>query len=156
LSFLTHLKEIAIVLSASIGAFTFIVALLQYRRNSKLTRVEKFQEMRKAYLDRDCISRLLPLIETDDEALSHEPYQAKMTLLGFYEEIALLYKSKAIKRNVVHYMFGYYAIRCWESENFWQDLNRDSPYWALFKWFVDDMRRNEGKFKRDNVRSLSL
>jgi hypothetical protein len=152
----TAFRDIALIVSTTIGALSFIGVMLQYRRNSKLTRLETFRKIRKAYLECDSIAKLLPMLEENDEALQDEPYLSKMTLLGFYEEIALLYKSRAIKRRVVHYMFGYYAIRCWESSNFWEGLNRESQYWALFKWFVKDMKKNESAFGDYSIRSLSL
>jgi hypothetical protein len=43
-------------------------------------------------------------------------------------------------------MFGYYAIRCWESENFWAEINRESSYWIVFKKFVEKMKLIETKF----------
>ncbi len=33
-------------------------------------------------------------------------------------------------------MFGYYALLCLESREFWQDVNRLSPYWMLFSDFA--------------------
>jgi hypothetical protein len=36
-------------------------------------------------------------------------------------------------------MFGYYAIRCWKSEAFWVGLDRESPYWGLFRSFAVEM-----------------
>lgn len=59
-----------------------------------------------------------------------------------------------MKKHVAHYMFSYYAIRCWESENFWQDLNRESYYWALFRDFVFEMKKLEESyvFKRKYYR----
>jgi hypothetical protein len=41
-----------------------------------------------------------------------------------------------IRREVAHYMFGYYAIRCWDSDASWHGVNRNSPYWSLFKNFA--------------------
>jgi hypothetical protein len=39
--------------------------------------------------------------------------------LGFFEEVALMMNSGLIRKEVAHYMFGYYAIHCWDSKNFW-------------------------------------
>jgi hypothetical protein len=47
-------------------------------------------------------------------------------------------------------MFGYYAIRCWESKYFWLYTNRDSIYWRLFKEFVMTMKNIENKYKFGN------
>lgn len=51
--------------------------------------------------------------------------------------------SGFMKREVAHYMFAYFAIRCWESEKFLEDMNRESPYWALFVYFVEEMKKFE-------------
>ena len=83
------------------------------------------------------------------------PFNEKLDLLGFYEDLALMYKSGLIKKNVVHYMFGYYAIRCWESDNFWASVNRESKYWALFKWFALEMKALEGSFSF-NIKKYKL
>lgn len=53
---------------------------------------------------------------------------------------------------VSHYMFGYYALRCWESQHFWADVNRDSSYWALFRDFVEQMKQAEDSFKYERER----
>jgi hypothetical protein len=58
----------------------------------------------------------------------------------------LLMNSGLIRKSVAHYMFGYYALRCWESEYFWLDVNRNSPYWAAFRTFVEQMKRIEQGF----------
>jgi hypothetical protein len=49
-------------------------------------------------------------------------------------------------------MFGYYALRCWESQHFWADVNRDSSYWALFRDFVEQMKQAEDSFKYERER----
>jgi len=45
---------------------------------------------------------------------------------------------------------AYYAIRCWESKYFWNNVNRDSIYWRLFKEFVIKMKKIENNYKFDN------
>lgn len=54
--------------------------------------------------------------------------------------------SGLVRKDVAHYMFGYYAIRCWESEHFWSEVNRKSIYWALFRDFVEKMKAIEKTF----------
>lgn len=79
----------------------------------------------------------------------------KRNFLGFFEEIALLSNSGLIRKEVAHYMFGYYAIRCWQSKNFWYNMERDSPYWFLFRKFAIDMQEIEKNMPAPN-RKLSL
>ena len=85
----------------------------------------------------------------NDLKLQSVPYKDKRDYLGFFEEIALMVNSGIIRIELAHYMFGYYAIRCWESDCFWGDVNRDSQYWVLFKEFVRKMKEIENTFTYD-------
>ena len=44
-------------------------------------------------------------------------------------------------------MFGYYAIRIWESEHFWNNIQRWHDAWSLFRDFVEQMKPLEAAFK---------
>jgi hypothetical protein len=55
--------------------------------------------------------------------------------------------SKLFCSEVVDYMLGYYAIRCPESEKFWNSINKQSQYWALFRDFAEQMKSIEQEFK---------
>jgi len=54
--------------------------------------------------------------------------------------------SGLIKPQVAHYMFGYYALLCWESEEFWTGVNRLSDYWSLFADFCEQMKLQHEEF----------
>ena len=54
-----------------------------------------------------------------------------------------MHNSGLLRTSVAHYMFGYYAIRCYQSKNFWNDVNRDSYYWAIFVNFARKMEAIE-------------
>ena len=93
------------------------------------------------------------LCEVDDPSLKTKPYTERFMLLGYFEEIAISMDSKLIKKEVVHYMFGYYVIRCWESDNFWYGIDRDSFYWALFSRFAKEMKEIENnKYKFNKLK----
>lgn len=76
------------------------------------------------------------------------------TYLGFFQEIALVFNSGLVKQEVAHYMFGDYAVRCWENAYFWNGVNRDGPNWSLFRDFASRMEDAEQRFlKLGYVRS---
>ena len=104
--------------------------------------------------DNQVFRELCALTETDAQDLRETPFKDKRDFLGFFEEVALMTNSCLIREAVAHYMFGYYAIRCWESRNFWHGVNRESPYWSLFRDFVERMKAHEAgfKFNRDLMR----
>jgi hypothetical protein len=48
-----------------------------------------------------------------------------------------------IRKNVAYYMFGYFALQCWRSNNFWHGINKDAYYWSFFIRFAGQMQRIE-------------
>lgn len=146
---LTDWKDLATVVGAIIALITLVKGTYEYIKQGALKRAEQFVAMRKRFKENDSFRELASLIEDDSSGLLQESFKNKRDYLGFFEEIALMVNSGLIKIEVAHYMFGYYAIRCWESKYFWHDVNRDSPYWALFKNFVDKMRKMEEAFVYD-------
>lgn len=146
---------------ALISFLTFMIAYGEYRRQSKQKRSENLQAMRKRY---DGFQDLCALLEREKSecgrkealvGLEKMSFQEKRSFLAFYEEIALMMNSGLIKRKIVHYMFGYYAIRCWESEIFWNNINRESAYWSLFKSFVEKMKKRENSFLQRHLTGSS-
>jgi len=126
-----------------VALITLIVGVAEFRRQGAQKRADYFHIMRLHFKENTVFLRLCDLLEQDKEELAEISFKDKRELLGFFEEIALGLNSRLIRRKVAHYMFGYYAIRCWESTNFWSNVNRDSYYWGLFNSFVDDMKRIE-------------
>lgn len=50
-----------------------------------------------------------------------------------------------IKPEIAHCMFGYCAMRCWENDLFWEEINRNSHYWRVFREFVKKMEDLENR-----------
>jgi hypothetical protein len=68
-----------------------------------------------------------------------------------------MYNSKILKTGIAHYMFGYYAIRCVDSKNFWSGINKESGYWALFISFASEMKKMEAGLPNNlDVRKLRI
>jgi hypothetical protein len=55
--------------------------------------------------------------------------------------------SGLINKHVAHYMFGYYALRCWESKYFRISVNKESIYRDGFRDFVKQMKYVAKAFK---------
>ncbi|MBD2311481.1 hypothetical protein H6G20_07395 [Desertifilum sp. FACHB-1129] len=120
-----------------------VKGLIEYMRQNAQKRAEYYTSMRERFKENDRFQELFEMLDNDDPELAELPYHKKLDFLGFYEDIALMVNSGLLKKPVAHYMFAYYAIRCWESNNFWDNLNRDSPYWFLFRDFVNQMQKVE-------------
>lgn len=143
-------RNIAIIIGTFVALVTLMKGIYEYTRQLAQKRSEQYAEMRKRFRESEVISKLIGMLETNDSNLAEVSWSEKVELLGFYEDIALMVNSGIIKRNVAFYMFGYYALRCWESEYFWDDVNRDSPYSSLFRNFVNQMKAIEELFVEDS------
>ncbi|WP_375467795.1 hypothetical protein [uncultured Nostoc sp.] len=143
-------RNIAIIMGTFVALLTWIKGVYEYTRQLAQKRSEQYAEIRKRFRESKVISKLISMLETNDSYLAEVSWSEKVELLGFYEDIALMVNSGIIKRNVAFYMFGYYAIRCWESNYFWADVNRNSPYWSLFRNFVNEMKAAEVIFLEDS------
>ncbi|MEH2321425.1 DUF4760 domain-containing protein [Nostoc sp.] len=143
-------RNIAIIIGTFVALLTLMKGIYEYTRQLAQKRSEQYAEMRKRFRESKVIFQLIGMLETNDSNLAEVSWSDKVELLGFYEDIALMVNSGIIKRNVAFYMFGYYAIRCWESEYFWDDVNRDSRYWSLFRDFVNEMKAIEELFIEDS------
>ncbi|MBN1787007.1 MAG: hypothetical protein JW806_01280 [Sedimentisphaerales bacterium] len=143
---LKNFVDIAVIAGCIVTIITLIKGLLEYSRQGAQKRAEHFSELRRGFRENKLFKELLQELDEDAQGLAKRPFKEKRELLGFFEDIVLMANSKLIKKHVVHYMFGYYMIRCWESDNFWNGLNRQSNYWALFRHFVQEMKKFEDSF----------
>jgi hypothetical protein len=145
------------VVGAVIALVTLIQALIEYRQQGRQKRAEHFFELRRRLKENDEFARVAELIDQtyaeEDLAgrarqeLKNLPFKVKRDYLGLFEEIAIAMNSGLIKPEVAHYMFGYYALLCWESEEFWTDVNRLSDYWSLFADFCGQMKLQQDNFE---------
>lgn len=152
---LSDYKDIATIIGAIIAGATLIIGLLEYAHQGKQKRAEHFFNLRKKLKENLVYKKICLLLDTDDKELLAIPFEDKRDFLGLFEEIAIMEKSGLIKSEVAYYMFGYYAIRCWDSKNFWSSVNKGSLYWKVFSEFVSDAKKfeaNSSNFKIDDIK----
>ena len=140
------IKTVAISGTSIIAIFTLIKGYSEYRLNVKQKRSELYETYRKKLKENEIISKVVEALENDNKKdIAKIPRFDRYMFLGFYEDIALLMNTKLIKPEIAHYMFGYYAMRCWENDMFWKDINRESHYWRVFREFVEKMKDLENR-----------
>jgi hypothetical protein len=140
---LENIKIIAISFASLIGAITFIKGYFEYRLAAKQKRYELYDKYRKKLEENENLRNIVDLLETENPAIQELTRFNRYKFIGFYEDIALLLNSGLIKPEIAHYMFSYYAILCWESDPFWEGINRNSAYWRVFREFVESMQKLE-------------
>jgi hypothetical protein len=142
---LEQAKDLAAIIATVVGVITFAKGVIEYVHQGAQKRAEQFVAMSKR-LNEDVFKQICDLLENDDPKLAEISNKDKIEFLGLYEEVALMMNSKMIRPAVAHYMFGYYAILCSESKNFWINEDRSSPYWTLFNNFVERMKEERSCF----------
>jgi hypothetical protein len=141
------ITAVVAVLTFAVGVGTFLKAILEYKRQNRAKRFEIFQGLNKRF-DEPQFVQLREMLDCDSPALVTTDYVWKHNFLGFFEEIAISVNSDVMDAKVAFYMFGYYAIRCWKSENFWlgdKMLEKNSVYWSLFEAFATRMMKMEAQ-----------
>lgn len=134
-------KDTAIVLGTVIALVTFFSGTWEYVRQGHQQRAQHFVQMRRRFLETPQYREILDLLATDSRALTEISVQEKRNFVGFLEEVALMVNSGLIRRDVAHYMFGYYVLLCHKSQNFWSGLDRTSQYWTVFRSFASEMEQ---------------
>ena len=142
------LKALAFVVALA----TLIKGLVEYRKQGATKRAEMFLQLRTRLRQDASFSRICDLLEVDSHELRDIPLVERDRFIGFFEELALMRNSGLINEDVTLYMFGYFAIRCYHSENFWFNLNKDQPLWSLFMDFAIQMDRAHKEFKYERAR----
>jgi hypothetical protein len=127
--------------------------LMEYIRDNRRKRLQLYGELRKEFRTNPHFSDIFEGLDEYDTDDALEKAKAAKKLAGirqdtrsefaaFLEDVAMTMKAGALKKGVANYMFGYYAILCWETEPFWTGLRRckADPYWALLNEFVHEMK----------------
>lgn len=145
-------ETLTIIIGAAgliVATVTAIKALIEFRKQGITKRAEIFLQMRSRLREDPSFKEICQLLETDDEKLTGVSLIEKDRFLGFFEELALIKKSGFINDDVCYYMFGYFAIKCKDSKNFWHSLNEGHDLWVLFTDFTLQMRITRDSFKYD-------
>ncbi len=137
---ISTVKDVSIIVGGAIAFITLWQGLFQYTRQRHAARATQFIEMRRRFLEDKTFQELLRMIHDQCKDIASTPIQDRRNLVGFLEEIALMVNSSLIRPEVAHYMFGYYVLLVDDCVPFWDGLDRDGEYWAVFRSFAQRMR----------------
>lgn len=133
-------KDVSIIVGGAIAFLTLWQGLFQYARQNHAARATQFIQMRRRFLEEKSFQELLRMIHDQCTDIATTPIQDRRNLVGFLEEIALMVNSGLIRPEVAHYMFGYYVLLVDDCQPFWDGLDREGEYWAVFRSFAQKMR----------------
>jgi hypothetical protein len=149
---LTLVTTIVGVCTGLVAVGTLVKSVLEYVKQGSSKRAEQFLLMRSRLRGNAEFVEICELLDENSSKLRDMPLLRKDNFIGFFEELYLQWNSRVFNDEVVYYMFGYFAIACWESDNFWHGLNRDSPTWAHFKAFVACLVKIKRNYRPDRSR----
>lgn len=148
---LTIIKDLSIVVAGIVALITFVFGLGEYVKRGRQERALHFVEMRRRFLGTPEFKQVLSALHAKDDSPARLPVQDKRNFIGFFEEVALLVNSGMLRADVAHYMYGHYVLLADGSSSFWENLDRDSVYWTLFRKFAADMRNEKKENPRDRL-----
>jgi hypothetical protein len=136
-------KDYALVVGGIAALTTFLTGLAEYARQANLRRGEAFIAMRRRFLEDPLFRDILNLLDSDDPRLADLPVQDRRNFVGFLEEVALMSRSRMIRPEVAHYMFGRYVNLADASQHLWKGLYKEDRYWTLFRRYAAENRALE-------------
>lgn len=125
--------------------------------SARLKRTEFFLSQHRRLFDDEDLYEVLCFIDSDNQHLADQNmWDKKRKLLVFFEEIALLVRSKQIDSDVALYMFGYYALCARNGSNFSCGIDQSREHWSLFYEFCDQAEIFLGEHKNGPPNTMSL
>lgn len=149
---LSTTKDIALVVGGVAALTTLLTGLMEYARQANLKRGEAFVAMRRRFLEVPLFREILNLLDADDPHLAELSVQDRRNFVGFLEEVALMSRSKMIRPEVAHYMFGRYVCLADKSQHLWVGLQKKDRYWSLFRRYAVENRAMEQSGEPRNLR----
>ena len=149
-------RDLAIIIGVLVSIHSLIKSVSEYSKQGTQKRADYFFNLQKRFGENKVFGEICSELDNEYPMFDNISLRDKMLFLGFHEEVAASMNSKLIKKEIVHYMFGYYALRCWESKEFWIDIDKDSFYWILFNEFAEQMEIVENKMIKRGIMICNL
>jgi len=128
-------KSLFTAATVATGLFVFFKGVVEFVRSNAMRRYEKFQQMSERFDKTEGIQRVCNLLHGVSNSTDPATSQDKEVFICFMEEIYFMVNSKIMKKRLALYTFGYYAGKAGDSEQFWQGLDRNKPFYVHFREF---------------------
>jgi hypothetical protein len=135
-----------------IGVISILFGIYQFKKKRELQALEMFIKYREKLKTNESINKIVRHVQDceSDSTLQNQIIERDITkydfyyFLGYYEEIAILYKSKLLNKQIANDMFAYYALKIASNEYYWKTFNEDYKNerdWKNFNFFIDEMTK---------------
>jgi len=134
-------SDLAIILGVVLSIITFTKGVTEYSKQGIEKRANLFMELEEKFFNNASFVEICELLDSNETNLASINYKNKIEFVAFFEHIALLVNSGLLNLKLVSYVYGYYIVKCCESDHFWsEDLDRKSEYWMLFFALAEDVK----------------
>ncbi len=139
------LESIAGCATAFIALCALGFSVFEYCKYKKRERANLLMQLSERYTTNPDIRNVIMYLEAIEDSNEHllalpNIHQLEM-FMRFSEELCCLIKSKALKTNIVYYMFGHYVLVFANAKEKWPtELGYEKGYWRIFRDFVNMMQ----------------
>ena len=134
--------------------YTSVRGVAEYRRQGAQKRFEHYLEIGNRMWGDPNVKRINDLLEPSQDpemsakkktGLREVPFAHKREYLSYHEEVALMMNSGLLSKHLAHFMCGYNALLCYRTghDPFWNNVNKESPWWGIFRDFVLELEKLE-------------
>lgn len=127
-----EVKDLVTMASAIIAVLVFGKGVWEYVHANAIRRYEKFHEMSVRFDKNNSIQKVCTLLHGANDVSAAPTKQEKEVFICFLEEIYFMMKSKIMKQDLALYAFGHYGRMALDSEQFWQGLSKNEPFYTHF------------------------
>jgi hypothetical protein len=135
-----EIKDAIAIGTLVVGSFSLLFTIREYIKRGKKDRAEFFLRLRDRFKENELYMTIHGYVESDNhQALETIPTHDLNRLIGFYEEIYLFAQSGFIPKEVLYYMFGQYALDCYQNPTLKAKLGLETAFhWTQFTAFCRD------------------
>lgn len=144
-------KDIFAIAGGIIGLLAFVKGVMELVHSNAIRRYEKFHQMSVRFDENEDIQKVCTLLHGSNYSVGTLTRQQKEVFICFLEEIYFMINSGIMKRDLALYTFGYYGKMAFDSEQFWQGLNKSEAFYVHFLEFcrlAKSYRPSSGTSKR--------
>jgi hypothetical protein len=146
-------KNLATVVGLVVALWGLVKGIFEYQLQGAQKRADFFLGKQGEFFANKSFNTLRTLLDHDQPALAAIPVEERRAYATFFEEVAIAVNTSLIREDLAYYMFGYYAVKCHESTNFWSGLFQTEEFWGVFIAFAKRMKvRFQAGEKIDPIR----
>ena len=128
-------KDLFTAASTIIALSVFLKGVIEFVHSNAIRRYEKFHQMSVRFDENAEIQKVCDLLHGANGSAETLTTQQKEVFICFLEEIYFMMNTGIMKRDLALYTFGYYGKMALDSEQFWQGLNKNEPFYVHFVEF---------------------